>query len=93
MRPTCENCNAPLPHDAENAMICSFECTFCAACAHDVLRGICPNCGGQMMPRPIRPTRLLDRFPVSQAVVFRPVDLQAHLAHVAQWLTKHPAER
>ncbi len=25
-------------------MICSFECTFCRACAEGVLAGRCPNC-------------------------------------------------
>jgi hypothetical protein len=36
-------------------MICSYECTFCAACVNDVLHDVCPNCGGGFVPRPIRP--------------------------------------
>ena len=31
MRPNCECCDTDLPPDAAGAMICSFECTFCAA--------------------------------------------------------------
>ena len=55
LRPSCEHCNKPLPPDALDARICSFECTFCAMCA-EVLSNVCPNCGGGFAPRPIRPT-------------------------------------
>ena len=57
LRPTCEHCNRALPSDALDARICSFECTFCAACVDDVLKNVCPNCGGGFQPRPIRPGR------------------------------------
>ena len=33
MKPACERCEAALPLDAADAMICSFECTFCRDCA------------------------------------------------------------
>jgi len=52
MRPDCERCQAPLPLAGE-ARICSYECTFCAACA-DEMGGRCPNCGGELVPRPKR---------------------------------------
>ena len=52
MRPACERCEAPLPHDAE-ATICSFECTFCTGCAEH-MDHVCPNCGGELVPRPRR---------------------------------------
>ena len=55
LRPTCENCNKPLPPDSLEARICTYECTFCAACVEDVLDDVCPNCGGGFQPRPIRP--------------------------------------
>lgn len=55
LRPNCELCDADLPPDAPNARICSYECTFCAECAETVLRNVCPNCGGNLVPRPIRP--------------------------------------
>ena len=55
MRPGCECCDRDLPPGSRDAMICSFECTFCADCARDVLGGICPNCGGELVRRPVRP--------------------------------------
>jgi hypothetical protein len=44
-------------------MICSFECTFCADCARDRLTGRCPNCGGELVRRPIRPEAKLAKYP------------------------------
>ncbi len=55
LRPNCELCDADLPSDAANARICSYECTFCADCVETVLHNVCPNCGGGLEPRPIRP--------------------------------------
>jgi hypothetical protein len=55
LRPNCELCDTDLPPHAENARICSYECTFCAACVDDVLHDVCPNCGGGFVPRPFRP--------------------------------------
>jgi hypothetical protein len=52
MRGTCEKCDAALPIDGE-ARICSFECTFCPPCT-DAMDGRCPNCGGELLPRPKR---------------------------------------
>lgn len=54
LRPCCERCAVDLPHESADARICSFECTFCATCAESELRGICPNCGGGLTPRPRR---------------------------------------
>jgi len=55
IRPNCECCDKDLPPDSEDARICTFECTFCAACVERVLFNVCPNCGGGFAPRPIRP--------------------------------------
>ncbi|MEI8296193.1 MAG: DUF1272 domain-containing protein [Alphaproteobacteria bacterium] len=65
LRPNCECCNRDLPPDSELARICSFECTFCARCAEETLKGICPNCGGNLVSRPVRPARLLGKYPAS----------------------------
>jgi len=65
LRPNCECCDRDLPPSATNAMICSFECTFCADCVAGVLAGRCPNCGGDLVPRPIRPEGKLARNPPS----------------------------
>jgi hypothetical protein len=56
MRAACERCEAPLAEDSADARICSFECTWCATCADGELAGVCPNCGGELQPRPRRAT-------------------------------------
>lgn len=84
LRPTCENCNKPLPPEAADARICSYECTFCAHCVDHVLHNVCPNCGGAFTPRPMRPARewktgnYLGKDPASTKVKHRPVDEIQH---------------
>jgi hypothetical protein len=65
LRPNCECCDKDLPPDAPDAMICTYECTFCAACVATTLAGRCPNCGGNFTPRPIRPPHKLLAHPAS----------------------------
>jgi hypothetical protein len=65
LRPNCECCDRDLPPDSAEARICTFECTFCADCAEHALNGVCPNCGGNFQPRPIRPTAMLVKYPPS----------------------------
>ncbi len=55
LRPNCEYCDKDLPPAATDAMICTYECTFCANCVETKLHNVCPNCGGGFAPRPIRP--------------------------------------
>ena len=57
LRPNCELCDCDLPPDSQDAMICSYECTYCRQCALNVLENVCPTCGGNFVPRPIRPKR------------------------------------
>jgi len=54
MHASCERCGRSLPAESTDAVICSFECTFCAACAQSPLAGKCPNCGGALERRPTR---------------------------------------
>lgn len=75
LRPNCENCNKRLPPESTEAMICSYECTFCQECVENVLKGVCPNCGGNFVKRPIRPAAMLLKHPASTEVVFKPVKL------------------
>ncbi len=82
IRPTCEHCNKSLPYDSQEAMICTFECTFCKDCVENVLQHVCPNCGGNFEKRPIRPKQLLKKYPVSTKVVFKPVNVEAHLKRI-----------
>jgi len=84
LRPICENCAVSLPPDSTEARICSFECTFCRACVETVLQGVCPNCGGGFVPRPVRPSRnwkgenYLGKYPPAPQKKHRPVDREVH---------------
>ncbi len=53
MKTACERCGSALEPSGE-AVICSYECTFCPACSQAMV-GVCPNCGGELGPRPRRP--------------------------------------
>jgi hypothetical protein len=72
LRPGCERCDRDLPPASPEARICSFECTFCRECAEGALGGRCPNCGGELVRRPIRPAEKLAKFPASATRVFKP---------------------
>ena len=72
LRPSCECCDVDLPPDSALARICSFECTFCATCAERRLHGRCPNCGGELLPRPRRPAAKLAANPPSTMRVHKP---------------------
>lgn len=71
LRPGCECCDRDLPGDSADARICSFECTFCTDCAEQVLHGRCPNCGGELVPRPRRPVEKLAANPASTQRVLK----------------------
>ena len=73
LRPNCECCGRDLPPDSRDALICSFECTWCRDCAATRLPGgMCPNCGGELVRRPIRPAGKLATHPASTERIFRP---------------------
>ena len=71
LRPNCECCDRDLPPESPEACICTYECTFCASCVEGVLKGVCPNCGGNFSPRPIRPALKLRKDPASAKRVLR----------------------
>ena len=99
LRPTCEHCNKALPPDSTEAMICSFECTFCKTCVDEVLENVCPNCGGGFCRRPIRPKQnlrndnYLVKYPASTKVKHRPVDAVAHREFAAKIKDTPPYKR
>lgn len=72
LRPNCECCNKDLLPESIDARMCSFECTFCVTCADSVLEGKCPNCDGELVPRPRRPLSKLGKFPASTERVYNP---------------------
>jgi len=63
LRPNCECCDRDLPPESLAARICTYECTFCADCADGRFAGACPNCGGELVRRPVRPPVRLARDP------------------------------
>jgi hypothetical protein len=71
LRPNCECCDADLPAESLVARICTFECTFCASCAEQRFSGLCPNCGGELVRRPLRPAPSLAKYPASARRVTR----------------------
>ncbi|MBX7219497.1 MAG: DUF1272 domain-containing protein [Blastocatellia bacterium] len=73
LRPNCESCDKDLPPDSLEAVMCTFECTFCTGCAETILHGTCPNCGGELVRRPRRPAQLLEKYPASTKRVVKPV--------------------
>jgi hypothetical protein len=98
LRPTCEHCNKALPPASTEAMICTYECTFCRACA-ELLQDVCPNCGGGFAPRPIRPAHVwkqglsLSSHPGTHQVTYKPVNLAEHAALVARLQGRPPEQR
>lgn len=92
MRPNCECCDKDLPSDAPDAMICTFECTFCEACVRDVLHAVCPNCGGGFSPRPIRPAHLLTKYPpASERTPLARQACQGRAGDVSETVQRFPA--
>lgn len=76
IRPNCEHCNKDLPNTSTEAMICSFECTYCKACAIELFENVCPSCSGNFVPRPIRPQKAIGSNPASSHRVFKPKNLK-----------------
>lgn len=79
IRPTCENCGKSLPNDSNEAMICSYECTFCAQCVSNILENVCPNCGGGFEKRPTRPAKQLVKYPPRAEEVIKPIQVNRYL--------------
>lgn len=75
LKPICENCGKDLPYNSTEAMICTFECTFCAGCVEAVLHNVCPNCGGGFEKRPARPKDMLQKYPAKTEQYLNPVNL------------------
>ena len=81
LRPNCECCDKDLPPDSREAMICTFECTFCTDCVEEVLDGRCPNCGGELVRRPVRPAAHARQVPGIDETCFESRGLRAERRH------------
>ena len=93
LRACCENCGKDLPPASTEARICSFECTFCAECTERVLMNVCPNCGGGLVPRPIRPQTKLAAFPPALQRRVKPLDPSAHAELLRRYRDVPPEAR
>lgn len=93
IRPNCENCDAPLPPNSEEARICAFECTFCQTCVEKILQNVCPNCGGGFEKRPILRSKYLEKYPPSTKKILKPVDMDEFQKMRVKLKDIPPAER
>lgn len=99
LRPICENCNKDLHPDSIEAMICSYECTFCKSCVKSILSNVCPNCGGGFCGRPIRPSNnwknnnCLINDPAIEARILKPVSKEQHSIFARLLRTIAPQDR
>ncbi len=77
LKPSCECCDVDLPPESPLARICTYECTYCAKCA-DEMDGVCKNCGGNLVARPMRPLDHLATHPASTERIFNPSNCPVH---------------
>jgi len=93
LRPVCENCSKKLPGESTEAMICTFECTFCADCVYHILHNVCPNCGGGFENRPISPKEKLMKYPAKAEAYIKPVNMENFKPLLERNRKIKPAER
>ncbi len=93
IRPNCEHCNKDLPNTSTEAMICSYECTYCKECALEIFKNVCPSCAGNFVPRPIRPRAEIISNPASVKRLFKPKDLAKTRLLSEQYMNIKPSER
>lgn len=93
IRNKCENCAKPLPNESSEAMICSYECTFCKECVTEILENVCPNCGGGFEMRPTRPSILLSKDPASTKGHDHPIDLDSFKLRLEKYKNIEPRNR
>jgi len=79
IRPSCEHCDKALPNESSQAMICTYECTFCQECVEHILFNVSPNCGGSFEKRPIRPRKELLKNPARIDKVYKPITNNQYL--------------
>lgn len=93
IRPNCENCGKPLPNDGSDAMICTFECTFCRNCVEGILFNVCPNCAGGFERRPTRPKDLLAKYPPSIKDLLKPIEAEKFAGLLEKYRETDPTSR
>jgi len=71
LRPNCECCNKDLPPESKEALICSFECTFCRSCAETILKAGAQTAVESSFST-ASPWGKLQKFPASTERVYKP---------------------
>ncbi|MBL0332043.1 MAG: DUF1272 domain-containing protein [Chlorobi bacterium] len=79
IRQNCENCDKSLANESNEAMICTYECTFCAECVETILENVCPNCGGGFEKRPTRPKNQLEKYPTRKDKILKPIEFNKYI--------------
>lgn len=93
IRPNCEHCNKTLSNTSTDAMICSFECTYCRECALEIFENVCPSCSGNFVERPIRPSKMIKKYPASETRIFKPKDLVTAKQNSTKYKNRKPENR
>ncbi len=93
IRPYCEHCGKHLAVTSTEAMICSFECTYCQNCAKEVFQNVCPSCGGNFEKRPIRPSGHLEKHPPSHKKIVKPKSGPGLDEHILKYKNIPPEKR
>lgn len=79
LRQYCEHCGKDLPNESSEAMICSYECTYCKDCVENILENVCPNCSGGFEKRPTRPKNGLEKHPMTTVKIINPISNNKYL--------------
>ncbi len=93
IRPSCEHCDKDLPNTSTEAMICSFECTYCIDCAINIFKNVCPSCSGNFVPRPIRPAAEIKLHPASTLRIFKPKNSAKAITNTLKHKNIPPSQR
>ncbi len=93
LRPNCEHCKKALPNTSTEAMICSYECTYCKSCAIDLFKNVCPSCGGNFEKRPIRPKEEIKINPASNLMIHKPKNKASYEAMIKKFQQIEPKKR
>ena len=93
IRPNCEHCGKDLPNTSTEAMICSFECTYCKECALELFENVCPSCGGGFVSRPIRPSKMIEKYPASEIQIHKPKDIKRAKVMIERYKHIDPKNR
>lgn len=93
IRISCEHCEKELPNNSSEAMICTYECTFCKECVDKVLNNVCPNCGGGFEKRPTRPKNCLSQNPSSTTKIHKTINKEKFKKLTDLYLEVKPEER